>query len=292
MAYTTYIPPNVGQFPAGVPHAGQGPFGLVPGPLGDVSEIAYNDLLKRLPNLPGLNRQASSGISSHLAGQLSPETLAQIQDIGARFGYASGMPGAGLAQYRTARDLGRTTEDLQRAGLQDYGNLLSTVKGTQNVSPETQIGSREQDLLNAAAPDPTQSASHAEELFNRYLNSIGRGGGYRGPQGGTGDYQSPSSSGRAAAAVPATAAGGGSSGYDPFNELFNSPDWDFGMGGWTPNNPSDTSWYDPLASNASQWASLFPGEEPYSESAPAPSYGEPLVSGQQYGPWDQDWWNF
>ena len=269
------------------PHPGVGPFGLVPGAIGDISGIAYNDLLKRLPTLPGMNAQAANSVQSRLAGQLSPETQRAIQDIGARFGLTSGMPGSGLSRFRTARDLGRTTEDLQRAGLQDYGNLLSTVQHTQTVSPETQVQAKEQDLLNAAAPDPAQAASYAEQLFNKYLNSIGRSGRGQRPLGGSGSNYATSPAGGTGAYVGPEA-----------NRNYNVPPSVGGYGTLTGDNgffgsvgdvPTDQL-YDPTLSDADQFSRFFPGDT-YLPDMPVMAEDQmPLVPGQSYGPWDQDWW--
>jgi len=43
------------------------------------------------------------------------------------------MPGSPMVGYRTARDLGRTTEDMQRAGEQDFLNALGVYSG--NLAP-------------------------------------------------------------------------------------------------------------------------------------------------------------
>lgn len=175
------------------PHAGTGPFGQVPGPLGVPD--AFGNLSKPIPNLAQLNAGASGNILSNLHGQLSPDTLAAIQDAGARFGVASGMPGSGLAQNRTLRDVGLTSQQLQAQGVQQYNPFVSTVANTQTVRPETQIGVAETNAINASAPDPAAQSSYAEQLFAKYLESIN-------PAGGTIQNQRPAVN-TAAVSIPA-----------------------------------------------------------------------------------------
>jgi hypothetical protein len=218
------------------PRSGNGPFGLVPGPLGDISDIAYNDLLKRLPGLADSTAQASGNVLSKLRGQLSPETQAAIQDKSAAFGLLSGMPGGQMNRFRTARDLGLATEGLQSQGLQELGGLVGIGRGM-NVSPETQIGARERDLNLAAAPDPAAQASYAKSLFDQYLNSLSRGG--RSPAGGGGGNDfgnilkslTPNPAGGTGAGRSNVPSNNGNS----FDSMFGSDDWLFGMDGWEQN---------------------------------------------------------
>lgn len=96
----------------------------------DMAVQPYSDLASAYPNLSGATSQVASNIARRLRGQLSPETQNAIQDASARFGITSGMPGSGLQNFRTARDLGRATEDLQRAGEQDFLQTLGAYSGT------------------------------------------------------------------------------------------------------------------------------------------------------------------
>jgi len=294
------------------PHAGQGPFGLVPGPIGDVSDIAYNDMLKRLPTLPAMNASAASGVTARLMGQLSPETQAALQDIGARFGVASGMPGSGIARFRTARDLGRTTEDIQRAGLQDYGALLADNQRL-NVSPETQIAAKERDLELAAAPDPAQQAAYQQQLFQQQLAALSRGGGGRAPSGGTGSYgdrfqellnalkPAPSGgTGKYSTPTPAPTRGGGTGSFS--NEYGDT--WSTGPNGM--NFTGGSYWDDPnafITENGIEYGNGVPTMNDFTQEELDRYFGDtfepyfptrydaPLVPGQSYGPWDEDWWN-
>jgi hypothetical protein len=142
----------------------------------------YGDLSSVYPNLGQTNAAASGAVLSKLRGELSPETLANIQNAAASFGVSSGMPGSGLQIHRNLRDLGLSTEALQQQGLQDYNSLIPTVSGTQTVRPELQHEINLQNALDAASPDPSAAASYAQEVFKKYLNSMNS------PAGGTGAF--------------------------------------------------------------------------------------------------------
>src|SRR5258708_6365479 len=156
------------------PTGGQGPFGLVPGSVGIPNPA--DDLAAQYPNLTGTNATVSGNIMNELQGQLSPATLRALQTAAAQHGVASGMPGLQPGSMNLNSLFGNIagyTEDLQRKGVQDYNSTIPTVSRTQTVSPETQIGVSEQNAINRSAPDPTQAATYAMQLFDKYLAKIG-----------------------------------------------------------------------------------------------------------------------
>ena len=164
------------------PQRGLGsPFGGIPGPI-SLPQPA-RDLGAQLPGLPGINRTLSSDLSAKLGGQLSPGTVSMLQDLGASWGVGSGMPGSQFARNRTLRDLGLLSEQQTQQGIQDYSSVVPTVSSTQTVNPALQTEIALQNAINAAAPDPTQAASYARQLFEEYLGRMGGG-----PQRGTGGY--------------------------------------------------------------------------------------------------------
>lgn len=132
----------------------------------------YADLSKVYPNLSGTNAQLSGDILSQLKGQLSPQTMQMIQDAGASYGVASGMPGSGMARNRTLRDLGIASEDVQNKGIQNYISSLPTISRTQTVSPELQSEISYSNAVNAAAPNPAAAANYSQQLFNQYLSAL------------------------------------------------------------------------------------------------------------------------
>lgn len=177
MAYAYNVNPGT--------QSGSGTFGAVPGQLSLPSP--FSDLGNIYPNLSQTNSQVSGNILSQLQGQLSPETLANLQNTAARFGVWNGMPGANAYQGTLANNqnlLGniRTTEQLQQQGLQNYNALIPTISGTQTVNPALQAEIASTNAMTAAMPNPADAASYAKELFDQYLGSIG------GPAGGTGAY--------------------------------------------------------------------------------------------------------
>lgn len=163
--------------------SGQGAFGAVPGAIG--APDPFSNLSAVFPNLSGTNKAASAAILAKLGGQLSPGTINSIKDAAAAWGVGAGVPGSSIQTNRGLRDLGLTSEGQVESGMRDYASLIPTIASTQTVSPEllTQISAT--NAVNASAPDPTQAASYAQQLFNEYLNKL-RGGG--GGAGGTGAY--------------------------------------------------------------------------------------------------------
>lgn len=151
------------------------PFGSTPAPTAVPSPAA--NLGAQIPGLPGLNQQASDVLRSELMGQLSPDTRRAIQDAGASWAVGNGMPGTNalpgtLAGNRTARDIGMTSQQLQRQGIQDYSQFVPAVSATQTVRPELQSEIGFQNAVNAAAPNPAAAQSYAEQLFNKYIKAL------------------------------------------------------------------------------------------------------------------------
>ncbi len=175
--------PTTNAAPAGYvlnpgPRGGNGPFGAVPGNLGLPNPAG--DLAHQFPHLNDVNASLSNDIHAGLMGQLSPGTLHDLQDFNAEYGQASGMPGSGFNISRLGRNIGLSAEQLKNTAINQYNQTIPTISHTQTVTPELQTQIAQQNALNAAAPDPTAAASHAESLYSSYLNGL------RGPAGGTG----------------------------------------------------------------------------------------------------------
>lgn len=168
------------------PRTGQGPFGLVPGTI-DLPDPA-GDLAARIPGLDQINSSIAAGLLARSRGQLSPATLAALQDSNAAWAVGSGMsatnPG-GITTNRLARNIGLTAEDQARKAVEDYGSFTTNVSNTQTVKPETEIDLAARNAAYLAAPDPAAAASYAEQLYQKYLRGMSGGGGGGGPQGGT-----------------------------------------------------------------------------------------------------------
>lgn len=141
---------------------------------------------------PGLSQQnalASNDINSLLSGNLSPGTVNSIQDFAARMGMnQTGTTGAPFNLYGGAADIGRTSQQLQQQGLQDYGSILGTIFNTQTLSPQLQAMIDTYNKQIAAAPDPVAAAKYAMDLYQ--MNQISQGlgdmaGSFLGGGGGT-----------------------------------------------------------------------------------------------------------
>lgn len=190
------------------PQQGNGPFGAVPGPIGLPNPAG--DLAGQVPGLSNLNRAASSNILQRLNSNLSNNTINALKNASAQFGIQSGMPGSQLSQNQLLGNIAGATEALQTQGLQDYNSFIPTVSGTQTVNPALQSDIADRNSVYAAAPNPTEAASYAESLYNKYLSSMrGPGGGtfgLGGPGGGTlrSPVSSPSRSGSAMTPTPQT----------------------------------------------------------------------------------------
>ena len=165
------------------PTPGQGPYGLVPGTIGIPPSI-YQQTTGALPGLGSAGPQVSQNILNELSGQLDPAAINNIQDIAARFGVSSGMPGSNairgtLGFNKQLRDVGLDTLAVKRQGQQDYLSALQGV-GSQQLSPDLLARIAQENALLKSAPDPEAAANR---LRNDYLNALNRA---RGPAGGTG----------------------------------------------------------------------------------------------------------
>lgn len=170
------------------PRTGQGPFGLVPGAIG--LPPVYNDVAGVFPNLSGNLGALSQNISSDLAGELDPQTIAMLQNTAAQFGIGQGTPLSPFSGAQGLRQLGLTAEAQRRQGAQTLLSALPTVAKSLTVSPETQLEVADRNATLGAAPDPEKAAREAQRLFDLYMAKLmgSRGGGvtYSGGGGGGG----------------------------------------------------------------------------------------------------------
>lgn len=158
--------------PAPAPQAGQGPYGKVPGNIGVPNR--FGDLASVFPGLGAANSLASGNIMNELRGELSPETVNAIRDEAASFGVSSGMPGSGFSGNRGLRNLGLSVEGQKQQGLKDYLGAITSISGTQTVSPELQTEIATQNSINRSAPDPEAAAKREQELFDKYLEKLSK----------------------------------------------------------------------------------------------------------------------
>lgn len=186
------MPYNYNINPA--PTGGQGAFGLVPGQVGIPDPYEY--LKNIIPNLPGLNTAATGVVGNQLGGKVSPQTTANMWNLGALSAGQSGMPGSNayggtMPNYLAMASLGHTTEGLQQTGLENYNKLIPTIAQTQTVNPALLAEIAATNAVNAAAPSPQAAYERAKAdwLQGLAMTASGPGGGTRGvgsPSGGTG----------------------------------------------------------------------------------------------------------
>ncbi len=161
--------------------AGSGAFGAVPGAIGLPTDL-YDQTAGNVKNLPGLTADTANNIATELGGQLSPGTMNLLQDRAAAFGVNVGQPGGKpgntISTQNLLNSMGTTSEGLAQKGVQDYNSFLPTV-GSQELAPSLQSDIADRNATMAAAPNPGEAASYAQQLFNQYLAKTS-------PAGGTG----------------------------------------------------------------------------------------------------------
>lgn len=161
---------------------------------------------------------------NELQGELSPQALRNMQDIAARFGVSSGMPGSNARPGSLAFNsnvLGNveTTQAEQAQGLKDYESLLGSV-GSQQLNPALISQINESNAQLAAAPDPFQAAQAQLSNYYNALNSA------RGPAAG-----SPT--------IPTASSGTGSFAPNPFAPPTATPVATGGTGTYNANFSGD-----------------------------------------------------
>lgn len=182
MAGSTYNP-----YPS--PRGGQGPYGLVPGPVPMPNPSA--DLFAQFGALPAANKAAGTDILAELGGNVSPGTRNALKLASAQFGQGSGMGLSGLSDNQLFGNIAGFAEGQVQKGMQNYNQIVPTISQTQTVPPALQADIAAHNATLAAAPDPAQSNALAQKLFDQYLSGLRgpAGGAGGGPAAGTGAYQ-------------------------------------------------------------------------------------------------------
>lgn len=214
-------PPNANALPnyniTPQPTGGNGAYGLVPGTIG-IPPSTWQQLSGINPSFDQTSGILSN-IKSEIEGDLTPQQKKNIQDIAARFGVSSGMPGSNavpnsLAFNKTLRDVGLDTYAVQQQGQKDYLSLLQGVGGQQTPQGlAAEIAAHNAQLR--AAPDPAQAAERQLANYWNALNAL------RGPGGGTG--QGPGPQGGTGTLAPQALGFGGISGGSSLGVGFGSP---------------------------------------------------------------------
>jgi hypothetical protein len=225
------------------PQYGSGAYGAVPGAVGIPPSI-YSQIGTIDPNLADQTGTANTTILNELQGQLSPETIASIQQHAGQFGASSGMPGSQFAGNYGQMQLGQSVEKQQQQGLSDYLKMLQGTGAT--LTPQqlaAQIASSNATL--ASAPNPTAAANQQMTDWQTKFNAAAGGGagGVRAPNpaGGGGSPM--------AGSTGAFAGGGAATAYDPYatGQSFAGDISNPNSAWW--NDPSgNTSGYQPTSS--------------------------------------------
>lgn len=154
------------------PQSGSGPFGSVPGPVS--LPQPYQAFGQVFPGTQAIQTKGASDVLNQLDGQLSPETLASIQNEGAAWGVESGMgTGSGVQNNRNLYTAAMDSMNEQNQGAQQYGNLVGNSSKYLTVAPSTEAQIAEFNAVNAAAPNPTLAG-----LTNIGAHVAGLGFGY------------------------------------------------------------------------------------------------------------------
>ena len=164
----------------GTTQAGSGAYGAVPaaaspqatqvaaltgniaagGQLSDLSRILGE---AALPGYAGITTQASQNIANELAGVLSPDVIAQINQQSAERGInvGAGSPNVGAAALRA---MGLTSQQLQAQGQTDLTAAMARAPNVSNMllTPEQVL--TQQQLANTLASAPNPAAAAAANL--------------------------------------------------------------------------------------------------------------------------------
>ncbi len=271
------LPPPTG--PTGfninpTPHTGQGPYGLVPGPI-QYPTTPYAEATKIAPGIVGLTPDVIAQIQSQVSGEFTPQEENNLWDVANRYGVQSGMPGAQLWSNKFMGNVVGARQDRIQKGIQNYGAIVTEL-GKMGVDPAlaAQIAAHNAQL--AAAPDPKAAA---DEMFRKYLEAmaLGRnqglggnpGGGFGGGYGGGGGIWNPGMGTTAAQRGFGPAPGPSATQPTPSPSAGTKPAT---MSSWTPTGADlFGDWGVPDLSYDSPWITDLPG----SFGSPSLSYDSP-----------------
>lgn len=194
-----YSAPEDNPWGATSSRSGAGAYGAVPQLPSYTKDIqtsvgpdVYAQLTKNLPGYQSMVGASSGNIQNNLAGRVSSDVIAQLQQGGAERGIATGTEGSGANNAAYLRALGLTSMQLQQLG----ESQLTAAVGRTPIQ-QTQTGNQFSDLaaqqaIYNAAPNPTMAAG-ASIAAARAGMGAGFGGGPQAPSSGLGamGYQAP-----------------------------------------------------------------------------------------------------
>ena len=124
--------------------------------------------------------QRTQNAMSLLRGELPPDLASQIQRNTASKALTGGYAGSQAARNLTARDIGRTSLDLQQAGAQQFSNIIGTTPlsalANYEFTPQMIANLRaEERAKKQAALLGTYNMPSAGGVTSQYLGSLGSG---------------------------------------------------------------------------------------------------------------------
>jgi hypothetical protein len=149
--------------------AGVGAYGTVPGATA-TPPSTYEQISGITPQLSSLTNQNANLIGQQMKGVLPTDVIKKIQDMAASWGVSSGMPGSGLSQNLSLRDLGLTSLQEQQTGQTNYLNTLSGL-GQQQLDPGLLTSLSQSNATLAAAPNPQAAADQQMMDYLMFLNA-------------------------------------------------------------------------------------------------------------------------
>jgi hypothetical protein len=134
----------------------------------------------QIPGYQEGQAQRTQNAMSLLRGELPPDLASQIQRNTASKALTGGYAGTQAARNLTARDLGRTSMDLQQAGAQQFSNIIGTTPmsalANYEFTPQMIANLRaEERAKKQAALLGTYNMASAGGVAGQYLGSLGSG---------------------------------------------------------------------------------------------------------------------
>lgn len=134
----------------------------------------------QIPGYQEGQAQRTQNAMSLLRGELPPDLAAQIQRNTASKALTGGYAGSQAARNLTARDLGRTSLNLQQAGAQQFSNIIGTTPlsalANYEFTPQMIANLRaDERAKKQAALLGTYNMPSAGGVGSQYLGSLGSG---------------------------------------------------------------------------------------------------------------------
>jgi len=132
-----------------------------------------------MPQLGALDQDAQNYIRRLMGGQLGAGTQSAIQNAAARQSVASGMPGASriggsIFGNRVLRDIGRSAEDAQQQGFQNYLGTFGNLRPTAGQSIQQSQFQQDFGLRQAGQRANILNAQRQLDLESQRRNEYGR----------------------------------------------------------------------------------------------------------------------